>query len=339
MAEGPRQGPENPGKKAGQPFPTLRSQAPISVLLLTAGREEFLAECVESIRGQTEPPSRLVVVNDGPALSSEMTHRIQEASEKTAILQTRRPRSGQWKAFRTGLENLTEPHPFCIVHDDDRLKPDYVRTLAEFSARQSGAWICTRNLEVFPTLSGQPLLILPEETKPFVLQGTGELSLRYSKNFLPFPGTCFALSPQEVGKHIHEEYQEMADAVLLCECAAKAKIFFEPRPIYEYRRHAGQVSENMGHAMEDRLQDYLLGAARGAPVETQVKRNLEKRRAERFFYWAWESGTFRGYPYRKQFRSSRVFRCIRNRKIKTLKIICQDFWKNFQEIVIRKKQN
>jgi hypothetical protein len=281
----------------------------------------------------------LVVVNDGPALADPMARRIRQACPHTLIVQTQRPRSGQWKAFRTGLEKLTEPHPFCIVHDDDRLKPDYIRTLVEFSTRQTGAWICTRNLEVFPAHSGQPSLILPEETRPFVLQGTGELCLRYSKSFLPFPGTCFALSQQEVGKHIHEEYQEMADAVLLCECAAKAKIFFEPRPIYEYRRHAGQVSENMGHAMEDRLQDYLLGAARGTPVETQVKINLDKRRAERFFSWAWASGTFRGYPYRKQFRSSRVFRCIRNRKIKTLKILCQDLWNSFQGVAISRKQN
>ena len=238
-----------------------------------------------------------------------------------------------------GLESLTEPYPFCIVHDDDRLKPDYVRTLVEFSTRQSGAWICTHNLEVFPGISGQPSLILPKETKPFVLQGTGELSVHYSKSFLPFPGTCFAVSPLEVAKHIHEGYREMADVVLLCECAAKAKIFFEPRPIYEYRRHAGQVSENMGHAMEDRLQEYLLGAARGTPVETQVKKNLEKRRAERFFSWAWESGTFQGYPHRKQFRSSRVFRCTRNRKIKTLKILCQDLWNSFQGIAMSKKSN
>jgi len=286
---------------------------------------------VESIRGQTESPSKLVVVNDGPALSVGLTHRIQEVCRNAAILKTPQPRSGQWNAFRTGLENLTEPHPFCIVHDDDRLKPDYVRTLVEFSARQSGAWICTHNLEVFPVLSGQPLLILPEETKPFVLQGTGELSLRYSKSFLPFPGTCFALSPQEVGKHIHEEYQEMADAVLLCECAAKAKIFFDPHPIYEYRRHAGQVSENMGHAMEDRLQDYLLGAARGTPVETQVKRNLEKRRAERFFSWAWESGTFQGYSYRKQFHWSRLFRCVRNRKLLLAKIYFRDLLKKIRD--------
>ncbi|MEY5063400.1 MAG: hypothetical protein RLZZ112_1364 [Verrucomicrobiota bacterium] len=286
--------------------------------------------------GQTESPSQLVVVNDGPALADPMARRIRQACPHTLIVQTQRPRSGQWKAFQTGLENLTEPNPFCIVHDDDRLKPDYVRTLVEFSARQDGTWICTHNLEVFPALSGQPSLILPEETRPFVLQGTGELCLRYSKSFLPFPGTCFGLSPQEVGKHIHEGYREMADVVLLCECAAQAKIFFEPRPIYEYRRHAGQVSENMGHAMEDRLQDYLLGAARGTPVETQVKINLEKRRAERFFSWAWASGTFQGYPYRKKFHWSRMFRSVRNRKFKALRILLKDFLRIFQRGAFKK---
>ena len=299
-------------------------------MLLTVGRDEFLAECVESIRGQTESRFQLVVVNDGPVLADPMARRIRQACPHTLIVQTPRPRSGQWKAFGTGLEGLPNRNPFCIVHDDDRLKPNYVETLSDFASRQTGPWICTHNLEVFPTLSGQPSLILPEETKPFVLQGTGELCLRYSKSFLPFPGTCFGLAPQEVGKHIREEYQEMADVVLLCECAARAKIFYEPRAIYEYRRHTGQVSGNMGHAMEDRLQDYLLVATRGTEEESTVKKNLEQRRAERFFFWAWESGTFRGYPYRKQFHWSRMLRCVRNRKLKALWILLHDFFRGLR---------
>lgn len=147
------------------------------------------------------------------------------------------------------------------------------------------------------------------------------------------------MTPGDVASHVQEQYREMADAVLLCECAQKAEVFYEPKPILEYRRHSQQVSGKMDHAMEDKLQDYLADATRGTHVETEIKKNLERRRAERFFSWAWESGTFHGYPYRKQFGLSRVFRCIRNRKIKTLKILCQDLLKRFQGIAIRRKQN
>lgn len=297
---------------------------PVSILLLTVGREKFLTECLESIQKQTKAPSQLVVVNDGPALSPAMTQKIKGVCSGTEVVQTPQPRSGQWKAFRAGLEKLQGTRPFGIVHDDDRLKANYVETLGQFASRRNGKWICSHNLEVFPRQNGAPALILPKETGPLILEGRAKLCLRYSHSFLPFPGTCFGVPPEEVWRHVHEEYQEMADVVLLCECASDAKVFFEPDPIYEYRRHAGQVSENMGHAMEDRLQDYLLGAARGTPVENRVKRNLEKRRAERFFSWAWEAGTFRGYPYRKQFHWSRLFRCARNRKLLLAKIYFRD---------------
>ena len=119
----------------------------------------------------------------------------------------------------------------------------------------------------------------------------------------------------------------MADVVLLCECARLAKIHFDPRPIYEYRRHEGQVSDRMDHGMEDRLQDYLLETIRGTRVERQVSLILEKRRAERYFAYVWEAGTLGNYVYRKNFRWYRALRCIRNRKIKLINALIGDIFR------------
>ena len=288
------------------------------------GRTKFLRECVESIRRQSRPPLRLVVVNDGPAFSREVENLIRSVCPRVDLRQTFRPQSGQWAAFRQGLEALGETQPFAIVHDDDRLKPDYVETLAKFASRQKRPWICSHNLEVFFNESKETHPILLKEIRAFVLRGREEVCLRYSYNFIPFPGTCFGLPATELAARLHEEYREMADVVLLCECAQLADVFYEPRPIYEYRRHGSQVSDRMDHGMEDQLQDYLLQATKGTPVGAQVEINLEKRRAERYFSWVWKQKTFRDYPFKKKFSWPRGLRCMRNRKLKTVKILLLD---------------
>lgn len=308
---------------------------PPSLIVLTAGREAFLEENLLSIKRQTLPPPMVVLVNDGPPLTARLEAMAVQSAVQVRILQTESPGSGQWNAFRLGLMGLKNTTPFSIIHDDDRLKPDYVETLTKFGAGRTTPWICSHNLEVFSNDQEQPYLILPKESQAFVLNNQGEVCLRYSRSFIPFPGTCFGISPTEVACHLKPEYHEMADLVLLCECATRAKVFFEPRPIYEYRRHTGQVSGNMGHAMEDQVQNYLLGASQGTPVQPQVKNNLEQRRAERFFSWAWNSKTFRNYPHQKQFHWSRTIRCIRNRKLLFAEICFRDFLKRISNHLLK----
>ena len=294
-----------------------------AILLLTAGREEFLCEALDSISRQVVSPSKLILVNDGPAFSKELEEVVMRTTSCVEILKTKCVKSGQWKAFRLGLESLGGEHPFAIMHDDDRLKPNYIKTLAEFGQKQSAWWICSHNLEVFSAEMPERSLILSSDRIPFILSGVEEVCLRYSKSFVPFPGTCFNVPADEVLKNLREEYMEMADVVLLCECSRVATLFYQPEPILEYRRHSGQVSECMDHAMEDKLQDYFFKATEGTEVEKKVRKNLEKRRAERFFSWAWEKKTFRNYPFKKGFAWSRSLRCLRNRKLKTIQIL---FW-------------
>jgi len=299
---------------------------PISLILLTAGRSDYLQECLESLACQTQKAGRLVLVNDGPPLSRGASELAQVVSPEVTLLKTPQPRSGQWQAFRRGLQALKDHHPFAVIHDDDRLKANYIETLSAFAAAQKSPWICSHNLEVFSKQTESTHLILPREPEPFVLHGQEEVCLRYSQSFIPFPGTCFGISPLAVADRLKEEYREMADVVLLCECAQVAKIFFQPKPIYEYRRHPEQVSERMDHSLEDLLQSYLMEKTRGTLLETRVWRNLEKRRADRYFSWAWQTGRFTGYPFRRDFSWWLAFRPLRNRKALTLTILVREIW-------------
>jgi hypothetical protein len=301
-----------------------------AILLLTVGREEFLREALDSVSRQVVSPSKLVLVNDGPAFSKDLEEVIMHTAPRVEILNTKSVKSGQWKAFRLGLESMGSEHPFAIMHDDDRLKPNYIKTLSEFGQRQPTWWICSHNLEVFSAEMPERRLILQSDKTPFVLRGREEVCLRYSTNFVPFPGTCFNVPADEVLKNLHEEYMEMADVVLLCECSRLATLFYRPEPILEYRRHSGQVSDCMDHAMEDKLQGYLSKATEGTQVEKKVRKNLEKRRAERFFSWAWETGRFSSYPFRKEFSWELAFRAVRNRKCKAAGILLRELAARFR---------
>lgn len=265
-----------------------------------------------------------MVVNDGPSLSENLQVKVRQSAPHSRIVPTRQPRSGQWPAFRLGCGELVADRPFGILHDDDRLKVNYVEVLSRFAGRQSDPWICCHNLEVFSEGSQEMNLILPQETRPLQFSGREEVCLRYSHNFLPFPGTCFGMNPREVATRVQDQYREMADVVLLCECARMAKVFYEPEPILEYRRHSQQVSDRMDHAMEDKLQEYLSEATRGTRVAREIAKNLERRRAERFFSWAWESGRFSAYPFRKDFPWELAFRAVRNRKCKAAEILLHE---------------
>lgn len=297
---------------------------PPSLIVLTAGREAFLEENLLSIQRQTLPPPMVVLVNDGPPLTARLEAMAVQSAVQVRILQTESPSSGQWNAFRLGLMGLKNTTPFSIIHDDDRLKPDYVETLTKFGAGRTTPWICSHNLEVFSNDQEQPYLILPKESQAFVLNNQGEVCLRYSRSFIPFPGTCFGMSPAEVARHLKPEYQEMADVVLLCECSNVAPIYFEPKPIYEYRRHPAQVSQRMDDEMEDKLQTYLLASVSGNGVKKKVIQNLEKRRAERFFDAVWKKGSLRGHNFKMEFPIKYGFRAVRNRKKLLLSAVFRD---------------
>jgi len=296
----------------------------ISLVLLTAGRSEYLEECLASLARQTQKAARLVLVNDGPPLSRAVVELAQAVCPEVVHAQTAQPRSGQWPALRVGLQKLQNDHPFAVVHDDDRLKEHYIETLSKFAAVQNAPWICCHNLEVFTSGVESTHRILPNDSQPFVVNSREEACLRYSHSFMPFPGTCFGVPPSAVADRLQEKYQEMADVVLLCECAQIAKVFYEPDPIYEYRRHPQQVSGRMDHSMEDHLQAYLLEKTCGTSREGRVGRNLEKRRAERYFSWAWENRRFSEYPFCRQFSWRFALRPLRNRKRLAMTILSQE---------------
>ena len=104
----------------------LRVPPSITVLVPTFNREPFLAECLESLLGQTLPPAQILVVNDG---SSDGTPAVLELfKNQIQILET--PQLGKSGALNAGLAKVTGDY-LWIFDDDDVALPDALARFVE----------------------------------------------------------------------------------------------------------------------------------------------------------------------------------------------------------------
>lgn len=105
----------------------------ISVIVLTCNRLAYLKDCVESLCAQAYPSDRMeiVVVDDGSDDGTdEWVERKRNTDERIVLIRHRENR-GIPAARNSGLAAATGPI-VAIVADDYLLKPDYLRTLADF---------------------------------------------------------------------------------------------------------------------------------------------------------------------------------------------------------------
>lgn len=97
----------------------MESRPTVTVLIPTFNRADFLAECIDSILGQSLPPSQVVVVDDG---STDRTPEIlADYGDNLTVLQG--PNSGKPAALNVGLEKVTGSY-LWIFDDDDVALPD-----------------------------------------------------------------------------------------------------------------------------------------------------------------------------------------------------------------------
>lgn len=265
----------------------------------------------------------MVLTSDGGPVPERLREMAAACADRLVLPETARPRAGQWANTAAGLAALESSEPFCLMHDDDELGPGYLEHAAALARQNHGEWVEANNWMVFDDRKDRGP-VFPDLTRTLVLDNRAEVLRRYATSFVPFPGALFHCPAEKVRQALRPEFREMADAVLFCELARTVPIRIEARSFYRYRRHAGQVSHAMDHPMEDKLQAYLLKESAGTAYAAEIRRELEIRRAGRFFQEVWRTGTFRGHAFRKDFSWKRIFRAVRNRKWLAVKILVSD---------------
>ncbi len=93
---------------------SARTIAPVSVVVPVFNGEAFVAEALQSILGQSRPPSQVIVVDDG---STDATPTVL-ASFSDAIEIVRQENRGSSAAMNAGVARATEPFlAFCDADD------------------------------------------------------------------------------------------------------------------------------------------------------------------------------------------------------------------------------
>src|SRR5271165_5399772 len=96
-----------------------------AVVIPTYRRPAFLTEAVESVLGQTHPPSEVIVVCDGPGEA------VPDHLVRGPVRVVEQAHGGGAVARNTGIASSTSEW-VCFLDDDDLWHPDRLRVAAEY---------------------------------------------------------------------------------------------------------------------------------------------------------------------------------------------------------------
>ena len=122
----------------------------VSVIIRTqAGREQLLAEALESVGAQDYRPIEVVVVEDGSTVAGETVARVAEAHGLRHRYQSL-PKSGRCRAGNEALR-LATGELFNFLDDDDQLYPQHLRLLVASLQEESRAVAAYARAVMIPT--------------------------------------------------------------------------------------------------------------------------------------------------------------------------------------------
>jgi glycosyltransferase involved in cell wall biosynthesis len=209
----------------------------ISAVVAAYQAEEWIAETLESILGQTRPPDEVVVVDDG---STDGTARELErfAVEVRIVRQTN---CGYAQAFNRSFSKARDDY-IANCDADDIWEPDKLERQVEALLTQPEIDIAVSGVRFFGLTEG------PRVTYPCAgLLERRELARRlYRANFV-------CSSSILIRRRLYEQLGPFRDSAAPAEdydywlraLAAGAVFFYDPSVLVRYRAYAQQVSSNL----------------------------------------------------------------------------------------------
>jgi GT2 family glycosyltransferase len=108
----------------------------------------FLAECVESLMAQEQPPVELLLVDDGSA-SDDVTRALAAMADGSAMIRVLTTEHRGVCAARNIAIEAMSGDSFVLVDSDDVLEPTFISTCAEVMRGSSDVWAVATWTEFF----------------------------------------------------------------------------------------------------------------------------------------------------------------------------------------------
>ena len=256
----------------------------IGVYILSYNRPEYLGEAVRSVLDQERRADRVVVLDNGsePIVKQSISAEL----DKGVIWMGAEPsHSSLWNHRRVFAE--AKEDFFYLMHDDDRLLPNFLSTQVGF---------LESNRDVIASgCNGYIIGPAGKRTGGFVREKSGakierypdsaSMAELYSRSYIPFPSIVYRNGfPQRIA--FEEKYGQLIDAVFLVRLAGIGPVVFLDEDLIEYRMHPGQDStalrEDLYRMKEAVLLEYTKDDRRySRKVRGRVRENQTRRWLER----------------------------------------------------------
>jgi len=250
-------------------------RADLCIMVLSFNRPEYLRQTLSSILGQRLRPKRIMVLDNGSTLPVK-EHIKNELDQGVEWIGADPGHPSIWN-FRRAME-LAEGKYFMMMHDDDRLLPQFTERMVTFLEAHPDVIAVACNAHVIDD-SGNRVgsrLCREEREKEKIFKDQPELVLHSSRSFLPFPSIVYRNGlPQKVP--LKEEYGKVGDSIFLCELAEHGKMAYLDEALFEYRVHSGQDSSiwpfNEIRHRDDIFMDMVKNDKR---YRSKIRRNLSR---------------------------------------------------------------
>lgn len=255
-------------------------QGGLSVAILSYNRPEYLREALLSVLAQSSRPLEVGVFDNGSG--PQVKESIADLLKDDVTWMGWEPHSSV-ENFRRAFAWGSGKYLY-VMHDDDRLTPDFFKTMChELNDHPDYVAIACNGERIDQDGKRLGHRVLPPPIGDRVFD-KAELAALYARWFLPFPSVIYVRRHLSAVR-IKEEYGKQWDAVFLCDLAEIGPFAFLDRPLLEYRMHGQQDSAIFPEKQNRLKEDYVLGAVKGRRdldhVRTVVRKQRAKRAAER----------------------------------------------------------
>lgn len=214
----------------------------LTVVIPTFDRPDYLAECLETVAAQTFRDFDLVVLDNA---STADYAPVLERFASLDIEYVRNPENiGAIGNIAHAREIGSRSAYHIVFHDDDLMHPRMLGwQVGALEARPDLAWVATESLP-FPD-GTTPAFGKYVDPRTEVFESVDGLVRTLLENVpLNFGSVMFRSSAGKGTEFRREEFEIIADRVLLCDIAATSPVGLIREPLVLYRHHAAQDSHN-----------------------------------------------------------------------------------------------
>ncbi|MCX6651410.1 MAG: glycosyltransferase family 2 protein [Methanomassiliicoccales archaeon] len=252
----------------------------ITVFILSYNRPQYLREMLSSVLSQTALPEEIVILDNG---SDNDTRKAVEdlIGGRVRWMGADRNHQSFWNFQRAF--SMSERKYFTILHDDDRLLPEFLKTtVGALEADDGLIAITTNGYRIDDQGARMSLKYVPNESlKSTTFHNSKEAAVQYSNSFIPFPNVVYRNGfPQKVARK--EEYGKIWDGIFLIDLADQGKITLLNELIFEYRIHQNQDSVSFPEDCYQKKDDYILSKMVSNEDYRTTLKKIQRRQSQRF---------------------------------------------------------